>query len=279
MKTIERIEIPPGSIIVDQMGDRVWGFEYPRLEWEVLEEFHGAIDMAGMGDFVAAEELYRQLIDEYPEFIDVYHHLALLLSDTNRYEEAFAIWKEVVRLGMDCLPAAFEMGYDQLPWLDIENRPFLRAYHGLGLEYLERGEVEIALGFFNNLLAMNPNDNQGARALVIECQFDEGRPDEVLAVCDRYADDGMEQVLYGRALAMFQLGRLAEAEETLRSAIGWLPLVAKELVKSEHHPPEEMRKGYIIYGGADQAYMYWLDQGEYWENTPGALELVRRCLK
>ena len=129
-------------------------------------------------------------------------------------------------MGLVCLSEEFEMGRDLLPWAMLENRPFLRACHGLGLEYVERGEIEKALEMFNNILAVNPNDNQGARALVIDCYLCLNRPSDVLAVCDQYPGDGLEQVIYGRALALFQLGRRAEAEEALNDAIEFLPRVA-----------------------------------------------------
>jgi tetratricopeptide (TPR) repeat protein len=279
MSKNRRVSCPPGSLFVTQVGGREWTFEYPRLEWEIIESFHSGLEDWRVGDVVSAEEKYRQLVGDYPEFIDAHHHLALLLSETGRGEEAFQTWQEVVAIGLESLPVAFEMGRDTLSWLIIENRPFLRAYHGLGLEYLERREVETALEIFGNMLAMNPGDNQGARALVVDCNLRLNRPVDVLAVCDRYPDDGMEQVVYGRVLALYQLGRKDEAEEALSQAIESLPLVAGELVKSRHTKPKGLRPGHVTYGGADQAYYYWIEQGQQWKNTPGALEFVRDCLR
>ena len=131
----------------------------------------------------------------------------------------------------------------------------------------------------DDMLVMNPNDNQGVRALVIDCNFSLDRPSDVLAVCDQYPDDGLEQVMYGRALALYQLGRRAEAEKALSEAVEFLPLVAKELVKSRHRKPKGLRPDRVTVGGADQAYWYWIDQGQYWRNTPGAIEFVRECLE
>jgi tetratricopeptide (TPR) repeat protein len=273
------ISCPEGSILVTPLDDREWTFEYPRLAWEIYESFHDAIDEWQMGDVDSAEDTYRELIADYPEFIDVYHHLALLLSETGRGKEAFQIWREVVDFGLACLPLEFEAGRDRLSWLMLENRPFLRAYHGLGLEYLERGEVETALEIFDTILAMNPGDNQGVRALVVDCNLRLNRPDDVLAVCGQYPDDGMEQVIYGRVLALYQLGRKAEAENALGEAIDFLPLVAEEIVARRHTKPRNLRPGYVTHGGADQAYYYWTEQGAYWKNTPGAIGFVRDYLQ
>jgi tetratricopeptide (TPR) repeat protein len=244
-----------------------------------MEEFHEALEHWRVGDVAVAEDMYQDLVGEYPEFIDVHHHLALLFSETGRGKEAFRLWQEVVDMGLSCLPEAFEMGQHLLPWPFLENRPFLRAYHGLGLEYLARGRVEKALEMFENILAMNPGDNQGVRALVTDCGFRLKRPQDVLAACDRYPDDGMEQLMYGRALALYQLGRRDEAAEALDDAIELLPLVAKELTKKRHQRPKDLRQDYITYGGADQAYIYWMEQGQHWKDTPGAIEFVRERLQ
>ena len=264
---------------VTPVGDDEWTFEYPRLTFEVLDQFHEAIDLWHAGQIKQAERSYRQLIRRYPEFIDAYHHLALLLKNSSRELEAFRTWQETVTLGLNRLPDTFYFGRDRLPWLIIENRPFLRAYHGLGLEYLETDEVEKALVIFTNLLDLNPNDNQGIRALAIDCYFRLRRPGDVLRICDRFPDDGLEQVMYGRALALYQLGQRSAAEQALRQGIAHLPLVAKELTKSRHRQPKEMRPGYVTYGGADQAYLYWLEHGHHWRKTAGALEFVKATLQ
>ena len=127
--------------------------------------------------------------------------------------------------------------------------------------------------------AMNPNDNQGIRALLIDCYFRLGQPARVLTVCGRYRADITEEVLYGRPLALFQLQREDESRSALRKAIGILPLVAMELVKKTHRRPKNLDPGYVTMGGRDQAYLYWQQNGQYWQETPGALEMVASVLQ
>lgn len=268
-----------GAVLVIEQGDHEWEFDYRRIDWDTLEIFHHAIDLWHAGDISVAEQQYRQLISDYPEFIDVHHHLALLLGETGREEEAFEIWQEIVAFGLSCFPADFSIDQDILLWGMIENRPFLRAYQGLGLELLGRGRVDEALAIFSNMLAMNPNDNQGVRALAIGCHFHFGHPAEAFEICERYDNDGMEHVLFGRVLALYQLGQMGDAEMALRFATECLPLVAKELAKSRHRRPKELHPGYITHGGADQAYCYWTEHGRYWKKTPGAIEFVRGWLE
>jgi len=268
-----------GAVLVLDNGDHQWSFDYRRIDWDTLEVFHGAINLWHAGDISGAEKQYRQLISDYPEFIDVHHHLALLLEETGREEEAFEIWQKIVAFGLSCFPADFSVEQDVLLWGMIENRPFLRAYQALGLALLDRGRVEEALAIFSNILKMNPNDNQGVRALAIGCHLQLGHPAEVLKICDCFDNDLMEHVLFGRVLALYQLGQMADAELALRFAIRCLPLVAKELTKSRHRRPKDLNPGYVTHGGTDQAYYYWTEHGRYWKKTPGAIEFVRDWLQ
>jgi hypothetical protein len=118
---------------------------------------------------------------------------------------------------------------------------------------------------------MNPNDNQGNRALAVECNFQLGNPAAVLGICERYPNDALEQLVYGRALALFQLCRVPQAGKALRQAVRFYPLIAEELLKPRHRKPKGWSEERVTMGGQDQAYSYWKEQGKFWEQTPGAL--------
>jgi tetratricopeptide (TPR) repeat protein len=270
--------VPEGSILLEYRDDHEWEFAYPRITEDALDGLDEGIELMHADRRDEAERLFLRLIRHFPEFIDARHHLAMLLDAEGRKTEAFRLWQEAVDLGFTCFPLAFKYGQDLLPWGWIDNRPFLRACHGFGLAYLARGNVGMALDVFRRILALNPDDNLGIRALVIDCYFSLKRPGEVLAVCAEYAGDSMEQSLYGKALALFQLGPLDEARETLRQAVEELPLVAQELLKTRHRRPKSRVPGHVALGGADQAYEYWREQGRFWNETPGSIEWVRAVL-
>ena len=50
-----------------------------------------------------------------------------------------------------------------LPWGLIDNRPYLRCLHGMGLCAWRRGDLRAASAVFTKMLWLNPGDNQGAR--------------------------------------------------------------------------------------------------------------------
>lgn len=255
-----------------------WQFEFPRLESRVYDVLYSAIDAFEGGDRDKAVKEFQLLIEGFPEFLDAYHHLAIAYDEAGKHDQAHALWQAATEIGKNAFPDAFKGSKHRLPWIILENRQFLRVYHAWGLELLNENPLG-AIKVFRELLSMNPNDNQGIRGLAIDCYFRLGKPDKVLALCKRYRSDTMEQVLYGRPLALFQLGEIEDATAALQNAISFLPNVASELLKKTHRPPAGLNPQYVTVGGADQAFYYWRDHGQYWKKTDGALEFLSTFLK
>jgi len=267
-------KIPAHSIEVVPLSKNEWQFQFPRLDDRVYDLFDEALEEFDAGNLRRAERSIRLLLEGYPEFIDAYNHLAMILDETRRHKEASQVWETAVQIGRSAFPKSFKRNRYRLPWGILDNRPFLRAYHSWGLQLLEEQKVTDALNVFNEILSMNPNDNQGIRALVIDCHLRLGQPTQVVAVCKHYPNDTMEEVLYGRPLALFQLRREPEARRALLKAIEILPNVAKELLKRTHRPPKDLKPNYVTHAGPDQAFYYWIHNGQHWVDTKGALELL-----
>lgn len=265
---------------LERVAPHEWSFRYSRLDAEVYDRFHAALEQMDEREYEKAIPSLRLLVKEFPEFIDARHHLAIAIKATNRELDYLASyeWRTAAETGLAAFPAGFVMGRDRLEWGWLDNRPFLRAYHGLAMTHLDRGETGEALAICQDLLDLNPGDNQGVRSLAVDLLFARRRPAEVPAVCDRYPDDGMPALPFGRALALFMLDRRDEAAAALREAARQSPLVAKELMKKTHHQPRQHYPGFLTVGGADEAYYYWRESGEHWKRAPGALAWVRATL-
>lgn len=268
----------PGTLMVESRGDDSWEFVYPRLTLTIYEYFENAIDYWRAGKVKRAEQCYCLLIADYPEFIDAYHHLAILSDETEHEDEACTLWQHAVRIGLDVFPEAAKHNCSTLPWSFLGNRPFLRVYHALALKMMVSGRLDQALVYCINLLDWSPDDNQGVRALAVDCYFQLEQPEGVLDICRRFPDDGMEAILYGSALALIQLGQMEGARKRLIESINQFPLIARELVKDHHRKPRGFSPDYIALWSPEQAYLYWKEQGSYWRKTAGALDLVREVL-
>lgn len=76
-----------------------------------------------------------------------------------------------------------------------------------------------------------------------------GRDAAAVELSEPYPEDFLPETTYGRALALFRLGRAPEADATLRSAMDILPWVAVELLKTSHRAPRGVGTRYEIVGG------------------------------
>ena len=263
---------------VERLGPKEWEFECAPEEYCLTSKFDSAVDLMEAGKDEEAEKILQAIIHAWPLHVDAHHHLALLLLGRGEMAAALDLWGKAAEIGLRSLPKEFVIGEDRLEWKSLNNRPFLRAYYGLGFALFDAGRIEAAHVIYNHLLAMNPNDNQGARGSAIESSFAMNLPAEVLRICNKYKGDVLVDSLYGRPLALMQLGRKALAEKALIKAIDQSPLIARELVKKRHRMPKSNFLAYITVGGADEAYEYWQRMGKYWKETEGAPEFLSEVL-
>lgn len=263
-----------------EMGKNNWSFEEDAtFTLEILERFDQALDIWRAGHDEDAERMLHAVVAECPHHIDALHHLSLLYSGQGREREAYIYCQAAVGIGLHALPQKFSWKTARMEWAWLENRPFMRAYHNLGMWNLDNARLDEAIEIFRRLLSVNPNDNQGVRYLLPECWFEKNELSKILTLCRKYAEDGCPEILYSEALALARLERTKEALEALENCVAQLPLVGRELLKKRHPRPKSVLEGYISHGGADQAYYYWKSFGKYWSESESALELLRQVVK
>jgi len=264
---------------LSRVAPHEWEFVYPAIYDDLMNEFHTGCESYEEGNLDDAERIFRAVLAQMPDHLDAIHHLALALSKRGMLAEARDLWEQTSRISHKAFPQDFKLGRDRLEWGWLENRPFLRCLHGLALARYDDGEIEEALGLFQKLLSLNPNDNQGVRATAVQALFKLGRFEDALEITKQYPDDAMSETLYGRALALFKLGQRQEASVALREAIEYIPLVAKELLKVKHRLPETAMPDAVTAGGADEAYYYWEHYGQFWEEDTEVLEWLRKIAR
>jgi tetratricopeptide (TPR) repeat protein len=154
----------------------------------------------------------------------------------------------------------------KLEWGWLENRA------ALGL--LAR-RIEVQAGT-DEELPLNPNDNHGLREQLAHVYASEGRPADALTVCDRYADDAMGSLLYGRVLALYLLDRRSEATAALATAKKLSPRILKTLTAARPQRPRGLQPGIITVDGEDEAWFYRQRWRGVWEAT-GAMAWLRQA--
>lgn len=265
--------------LVKKCADNSWVFVDRNIKSTRLKKLNQAEELMDIGLLDEALELLRELIITEPHLIEAYNDLFLVHKYAQNNFEATAVLEKANNMLLALLPEEMFHNEALLEWGWHENRPFMRLYANLGFEYLSQKKYELALGIFSQLLQWNPDDNQGIRESILICFFELGLLEKALSVCNKYPEDILAGVLYGKPLILLFQRKNEEANELLRFAISDKPKVAQELLKSKHHRPLEMREGIITVGGDDEAYLYWEMFGKYWDKISHGRSILRRLVQ
>jgi tetratricopeptide (TPR) repeat protein len=130
-----------------------------------------SVDFYESGDRCSAFQILGELLAEDLRCIDAHAHLGNWEFDCNEISFRFSREKAKRHYEVGVRIAELSLGsnfHDLLPWSSINNRPYLRCLHGLGLCLWRSGKVEAAREVFEKMLWLNPHDNQGARSLLAD---------------------------------------------------------------------------------------------------------------
>ncbi len=119
-------------------------------------------DLVDAGEWVEAEKILMDLCQADLRCLDAHSHLGNLVFD-HHPQDAIRHYEVGLRIGELSLGGDFT---GVLPWGWIDNRPFLRCMHGYGLCLWRFGRFDEAEHIFQQMLWLNPSDNQGVRFLI-----------------------------------------------------------------------------------------------------------------
>ena len=243
----------PKIVAIGEDNDHTFA-EY--ISFEDSEPFEQALDTFRAGYYDEAGESLRAFINEYPYHIDSYHHLGIIETDLGHPERALKYFETGYRIGLLSITDSFG---GTLPWICLENRPFLRAAHGYGLA-LERKRRHLeAVEVYEQILALNPNDNQGIRYLLPSLYLKAQAPQKARAALEQHGADGMN--LFTRCLLEIQDGHRIEAVRWLCRGLAY-NLHVPELVLAEK-PLDPTEERNVIVGSETEAAEY-LHQNKAW---------------
>src|SRR5215204_211012 len=214
----------------------------------------------------ARVRLAREALAISPDCADAY---VLLAEETARTsDEALKLYEEGMCAVERALgPEAFAEDAGNF-WGVLETRPYMRARAGVAESLWEMGEVARAVEHYQELLRLNPGDNQGNRYPLARLLLQEGKNEELGALLEEYGEDASAEWSYTRALWLFRSeGESPRASRTLQEAFDgnrFVPIFLLDLEPLPDDPPE--------YGGESEAVDYVFSNGAYWIDTPGAFE-------
>ena len=213
-------------------------------------------------------ELIFQALDICPDCADAY--VLLAEEKAQSLEEAASLYLAGVKAGERALgKKVFKRDVGHF-WSIIETRPYMRARVGLARCLWFLGEREEAVKHYQELLRLNPSDNQGIRYPLAAALLELGDINALQELLDKY-DEPTAAWLYTKALvAYLKQGDTGEARERLQEAMDYNPHVVPYLLGKKRLPkrlPES-----IGFGDKDEAVVCAAEFGPGWHKTRGAID-------
>jgi len=165
-----------------------------------------------------------------------------------------------------------------LPWMHLENRPALRSLFRLAMYHEECGKSREFIKAAEYLIGLNPLDNHGLRALLMNAYLRAGQDAEAINLAQRFPEDILPETVFGNILALFRTGKKGDAAIVLAGTLKRHGKIPRYLTAARIKEPEFSPRGVTI-GGDDQAWIYREDMRPTWQETPGALEWLKRQCK
>jgi hypothetical protein len=268
---IESQDLPDRRIMEGTMRDMV-----RQLGGEVADTpLSQAQDIMSQA-FAARDEgerirLAEQALTICPDCADAY---VLLAEHAPRRKRARELYEQGVAAGERALgPEAFERDVGHF-WGMLETRPYMRARLGLAFALWAASRREEAVQHLQDMLRLNPTDNQGIRYSLAAFLLFLDRDDDLAHLLQQYADEGSASWAYTRALLAFrQHGDTPEARQLLKQAKKTNRYVPAYLMGRKHPPARE--PGYYSIGDESEALNYVGSFLVGWKSTPGAVAWLR----
>ncbi len=188
----------------------------------------------------------------------------VLAREAANADEALDLYRRAVAAAAEALgEAAFQNDVGSF-WGLIQTRPYMRARHELALALWRSSHRDEAVAHYQEMLRLNPNDNQGIRYLLIDALLELGREEDADALLKRYENDGTAHWTWSAALLEFRrTGNSAAANKALARAVEANPHVAAYLLGAKPFPPTLPE--YIGMGDESEAVAYAHDAAGAWQ--------------
>src|SRR5262249_53578686 len=130
-------------------------------------------------------ELAREALAVWPDAADAY---GLLAEHAAGRKEALQFYEQAVAAGERAIGAEQFREATGHFWGLLETRPYMRARAGLANALWSAGRREQAIAHLQDMLRLNPNDNQGIRYTLAGFLLAEDRDEDLARLLDQYQE-------------------------------------------------------------------------------------------
>lgn len=271
---------------ISKSKDKIWTVNYPEINYKFLGEYYYALEKMESNPAVTEKNL-KKIISKcgYGHFEAVLN-LGSLYNELGREIEGNALITKAFIVAKEAFPPNFNPEIDQFDSMVVENQPILWAIFCYAYELIKETNYEGAAKELNFIVKVDRIDFQGVRYVLLNCLFHLNKFEEILLLEEKFKDDHSVNFLYGKFLALYQLGKIEKSLIQFKKAKKAFPLVAEELMKTKHSViddefVDEIEKNDfdIIVGSKEEATEYWHSNHQFWKVAKGVREFMLKNSK
>lgn len=216
------------------------------------------------------KKLIKQALDLDPNNTDAYNYLA---ETEKEIDKAIELYQKAIKVGQKVLGKKAFIEDKGHFWGIFETRPFMRAKAGLADCFYSLGKVEKSIDIYNEMLELNPRDNQGIRFLLSTLHLELGNFKEFDDLNKLFEEDISAVSKFNRALCQFKKeGKNKKSDKLLLDAHKQNSYVIDYLLGNKEMPKKQPQ--YIGIGDENEAVAYVNGNWKVWDKTEGSFEWI-----
>ena len=135
--------------------------------FEVSEEYYEFLESPEANDYKESEKILLKLINQDPDFFDTYTVLHEYYLNYGKGAKAYNLMQKGYDRAINLVLNKNGRFPTSLSWRYVENRHILRIMFNFAALLWLNSDTKNALVIFNRLLKLNPDDNIGARYMIV----------------------------------------------------------------------------------------------------------------
>jgi tetratricopeptide (TPR) repeat protein len=182
-----------------------------------------------------------------------------------------------VEIGRRIFSGAFLDEHKGYFWGAVETRPFLRCMHQYAACLYAVGKTELSFSLYNEILELNPEDNQGVRNEYQLYLLESGNYQKFEEISTAYNTDSSAFASFNRVLYSFiKEGDSHQTQGLLKSAKQQNKFVTAKLLSPK--PPQGIPDSHS-HGSKEEAIHYVSFAWDIWHETDKAIAWLRKSCK
>lgn len=216
-----------------------------------------------------ALELIREAMLLDPNCIEAYELLAKFAPDL---DSAIQIYLEGIAIGRKLYGGSFLEEHRGRFWGIHETRPFMRCLRMYSDMMFLTDNVKEAAAILEELIDMNPNDNQGVREQLLLFLIELDEREKFIKYEQMYEDSATAPMLFSSALFRFVTGEKHKANKLVQKAMKRNKFIVQKLLTK--HPDFTTHSRYSP-GDKMEADNYAYYAYPVWQDNKGALTWLK----